>query len=313
MRVLRQILLPPTGETPVVLAIGYFDGVHRGHQAVLQAAREAARTLDGEAWVLTFDPHPLRLVRPEKTPRMLTAVAHKERLFRRLGLDGCIVAPFTPEIRDTSAEDFLHLLRERIGGLRRIVVGEQWAFGCGQTGNLSFLKRFAEARGLDIIGVPHVLWRGQAISSTRIRKAVLQGDLEAASAMLGRPFSLFGNVVRGRGIGRTLGFPTANVNPQNEVHLPDGIYAAQLETDEDLHPAAAYIGQRPSFKESDWVVEVHLLEEACDLYGQDVEVRFLEKIREDRAFPHADALKEQMRKDVQTIRALLTSTALCER
>ncbi|MDD4734500.1 MAG: bifunctional riboflavin kinase/FAD synthetase [Kiritimatiellae bacterium] len=313
MKVIRYPEQQLEDQGAVVLAIGFFDGVHLGHRAVLEEAVRRAREAGGEAWVMTFDPHPLSVINPSSAPRLLTSADHKCRLFEELGLDGCILMSFDRAMQQRSPEDFFHLLTEQIPGLLRIVVGRNWTFGSGHRGDTALLRSLAETRGIRISVVPQVISGDGSISSTRIREAVLMGDLEQARAWLGRPFSIFGQVVHGHKIGRELGYPTANVKPHNEVHLPDGIYAARAKLDGETYPGAAYVGCRPTFQGTAWVVEIFLLDQRFDLYGRDMEIQFLHKVRDDRAFSDAAALRAQITLDIETVRRLIAQQGCAAR
>lgn len=302
MKIIRQLEERAFGKGSVVLAIGFFDGVHRGHQAVLRQAVQHARDIGGSAWVMTFDPHPLHVINPAVAPRLLTSATHKCRLFEELGLDGCILLHFDRAMQQLPPAAFFERLVNNIPGLNRIVVGRNWTFGAAHQGDVIMLANLAEACGIQTTVVPQVLSGDGSISSTRIREAVQMGDLEQARAWLGRPFSVYGRVVHGRQVGRELGFPTANVNPHNEVHLPDGIYAARADLDGVTYPGAAYVGRRPTFGGTKWVVEIFILDQRFDLYGRDMEIQFIKKIRDDRAFPDAAALQTQIALDIDEVR-----------
>ncbi len=307
MKVLRRLEEMFSAEQTVVLAIGFFDGVHRGHQAVLQEALRHAREQNGEAWVLTFDPHPLKVIRPEIAPRLLTSTPHKLRLLARLGLNGCMVMEFTPELRNLPPEQFIDQLCTHISNLAHMVVGGNWRFGKGGAGNIDLLKRLTPEYGMGMSAVGHIDWQGEPISSTRVREAVTNGQMTDAEEMLGRPFSLWGDVIEGRGIGKALGYPTANIDPHNEVHPPSGIYAAYTIVDEKPYQTAAYIGNRPTFADSEeqWVTEAYLLDTDIELYGHDVELVFVEKIREDQEFASPGELADQIALDIEKTRSIL--------
>lgn len=306
MKTIQQLERGIFSGAPVVLAIGFFDGVHRGHQAVLGEAIRHARDVKGEAWVMTFDPHPLSVINPTAAPRLLTSAEHKCLLFAEIGMDGCVLLPFDRQMQQQSPAAFVEFLAENIPGLNRITVGRNWTFGAGHQGNTDMLSALAEGCGIQTTIVPQVVSGDGSISSTRIREAVLMGDLEHARDWLGRPFSVYGRVVHGHQIGRGLGFPTANVDPHNEVHLPDGIYAAFAGFDGVRYPGAAYVGKRPTFGGNRWVVEIFILDQAFDLYGRDLEIQFISKVREDKTFPNPEALKDQITRDVDTVRRCLS-------
>ncbi len=311
MKIIRNLEGWEDPALPVVLAVGFFDGVHRGHQAVLEKARQLADEGGSQAWVLTFEPHPLKVIRPDKAPLLLTSLEHKQRLLERLGLDGCLVLDFNPGLRRTPPQDFLALLTRHLPALRHLVVGINWTFGAGRQGSAANLGQLARQYHIAATVVAPVLWRDAPISSSRLRKAVAGGRLREAERMLGRPFSAWGEVVHGREVGRTLGFPTANVDPHNEVLPPDGIYAVELLARGTVYPGVAYLGDRPTFADpaAGRLVETHLFDTQIDLYGTRVEVFFHAFIRGDQRFDSAAALQEQIARDIQAARVRLRDRA----
>ncbi len=296
-------------DTPgaVTLAIGAFDGLHRGHQALLKRAREEAVAHGGDAWALTFDPHPLRVLRPDQAPDLLTSTPHKLRLLDRTGMAGCVVMPFTPALARWSPARFVDHLATCIPRLQEVVVGTNWRFGRGGQGNVEKLRASARAHGFAVHAMEPVVWGDEAISSTRIRQAITGGDLEAAEHMLGRPFSVLGRVVRGAQVGRELGFPTANINPENEVRPPPGIYAARADVDGTSYDGAAYLAGPASPSRERAEVEIYLLDVSLELYDRDLEVFFLHKIREDRRFSSREDLRQQIARDIAAARNLLAT------
>jgi riboflavin kinase / FMN adenylyltransferase len=297
---------------PVVLAAGAFDGVHRGHQAVVEEARRLAGARGAQAWALTFDPHPLRILRPSAAPALLTSPAHKLLLLEQTGLGGCVVLPFTAELADVEPEAFIARLCQAVPGLVGLVVGSNWTFGHRARGNVHLLRQLAAGAGFEAVVVEGILWRGHPISSTRIRRAVRDGHLDDAAQMLGRPFSVLGPVVHGGKLGRKLGFPTANVRPDNEVRPPAGIYAVQASVLGRWLPGAAYLAGDDSADERHRdVVEVYLLDqpEGMDLYGAQLEIRFVRKMRDERRFTHQEDLMAQIARDIEDIRAALAAVS----
>jgi len=290
------------------LAIGAFDGIHIGHQALIQRTVDAAHNNGGSGWLLTFDPHPSRVLRPDQGPLLLTSTEHKLRLLKSYGLDGMVVHPFTAELAAWPAATFLERLRDAMPGLRVVVVGANWRFGCGATGDTEMLRTWGKKEGITIQVPSAVEWDGAPVSSTRIRKAIERGQLSAASAMLGRPFSLWGTVTTGRQYGRELGFPTANIRLQDEVRPPTGVYAVYAEIDGQRHNGAAYLGLRPTAQgvDSHHLLEVHLFDVALDLYGQAIEVSFVKHLRSDQHFATAAELKAQIARDVTQARTCFT-------
>ena len=232
---------------PVLLAAGFFDGVHRGHQAIIRKMVSAARRERGAAWVMTFDTHPRKVLHPESAPRLLTSTPHKLRLLKALGVHGCIVIPFTRSLARLAPEAFIARLARSVPALSQIVIGRNWTFGRQGRGTPAMLKALAPCFGFKVTVIPPVRWHGTVVSSTRIRAAVLAGRLAEAAGMLGRPFSLLGTVVPGRGLGRKLGIPTANLNPHNEMAPPDGVYIVRARWDGVAYPGIVNLGVRPSF------------------------------------------------------------------
>jgi len=299
MRVVRSPAALGRVKKPIVLAAGAFDGIHRGHQKVVREAMRVARRLHGEAWVLTFEPHPLRVLRPDLAPALITSRAHKLDLLQALGLAGCIELAFTKQLSLVEAAPFIARLKKNVAALKHIVVGENWRFGRGARGTPALLREYARTHNLTVTVVRPLKWRGRKISSTRVRQAVATGKMEEARRLLGRPFSIRGRVIHGKKLGRKLGFPTANVDPQNEIRPPAGIYAARAQVGGRIYPSAVYIG--PGAR----IVEAHLIGQDLDLYGRDMEVFFERRIRADRTFSSLDQTRRQIARDVVAARRAL--------
>ncbi|VGO20573.1 riboflavin biosynthesis protein RibF [Pontiella sulfatireligans] len=293
-------------QAPVILAAGCFDGLHIGHSAVIQVAIDHAQTIGGEAWVFTFDPHPAKVLSPDRAPPLIFTTGQQSRQLQEMGVGGCILQPFTIDFMKQEPVDFFDNLCSSIPELAGISVGEDWSFGRNRSGNPELLTKLCGERNMFFSAHPSVCWKEERVSSTRIREAVKLGRLEDASGMLGRPVSTIGKVVHGEKIGRGLGYPTANIEPENDILPPRGIYASQLRVGHNLHNAAAYIGHRGTFHENKLqVLEVHLLDETdIDLYGQQVEVSYLKYIRGDEVFENAEKLKKQIVADLQAIRSV---------
>ncbi len=294
----------PTAEVPLFLVIGAFDGIHIGHQMLIQTAVDLAQQAQGEAWILTFDPHPLRVLRPDQAPPLLTSTPHKVRLLGQWPLQGAIIQPFTSAIAQLTPEAFVQELNRWLPSLHTVVVGTNWRFGHRASGDPETLANLGQRYGFTVHVPPPLPWRDQLVSSTRIRHAIEQGDLAAAAHMLGRPFSLLGTVTAGRQVGRSLGFPTANIRLQDEVRPLTGVYAVEAKVADQSYAGAAYLGIRPtaSGEHSDHLLEVHFLDVALDLYGEEVEVALLERIRPDQFFDDLEALRAQIARDVESCR-----------
>jgi len=304
MMVLRSVADLASIPGPLFLAIGVFDGVHLGHQAVLKQALDDAKKEDGAAVAVTFDPHPVRVLRPDLAPRLLTSTPHKLRLIGDFGIERLLVIPFDLAFAATPPEDFIGSLAAAARPLREICVGFEWSFGRARAGNLALLDRLGQQLGFDEVGVPAVEIRGQIVSSTLIRRAIESGDFATAAAFLGREFTILGTVIEGARIGRTLGFPTANLSAHNEQFPPNGVYAVEVRHGENRHRGVVNIGVRPTIQNADGerVFEVHLFDFAEDLYGQDLEVTFRRFLRPERKFPSLDALRAQIALDAEHAR-----------
>jgi riboflavin kinase/FMN adenylyltransferase len=295
------------------VTIGAYDGVHLGHRALLCDLSELARARDLSTVVVTFDRHPASIVRPDSAPKLLTDLEQKLELLAECGIDRTVVVPFDKERSNESAEDFVKEVLVDELSARLVVVGEDFHFGKDRRGNVSMMSELGRGFGFGVIGVGLTGDDGNAVSSTRIRGLVAQGDMERAAALLGRPHEVRGPVVRGDGRGGAeLGFPTANVQVAEEIALPaDGMYAGYFtRADGTEHQAAIYVGRRPTFYEpgsAPVLVEAYLLHFEGDLYGEAVRVKFLHRLRGDARYESAEALIEQMHKDVEETERLLAA------
>jgi len=289
---------------PLFIAAGFFDGVHRGHQRVIGAALERARAGGGSAWALTLDPHPLKVLAPEKAPLLLTTLPHKLELLAQLGLAGCVVLPFTAAVAHEAPEFFLNELAACLPRPAGLVIGANWTFGHAARGNADLLRHLAPPLDLEVQVVEPLIWSGGPVSSTRIRQQILRGHLESAACMAGHFHSVHGKVIRGKGYGRTLGFPTANLRPHDEVLPPPGVFAVYAKIDGVRYLGAAFRPDpqtQPEFGE-DPLIEVHFLDAHLDLYDRELEVYLLSYLRATRRFESADGLREQIARDVAEIR-----------
>ncbi|MEI6972342.1 MAG: bifunctional riboflavin kinase/FAD synthetase [bacterium] len=313
MKTTSRLSTLKSAQRPICIAAGFFDGLHRGHRAVLLSTIAAARECAGAAWVLTFETHPMKTLCPERAPLMLTCDEHKKRLLCSLGMDGCLMLRFNRSFANMTPEEFADELCGNVPSLQTIVVGSNWRFGRNGTGNHRNLRNLMKKRGVSVIAVDPLVWHGQAISSTRIRTAVARGKLGAACGMLGRPFSVLGTVMRGRGIGKTIGFPTANLAPCNEVRPPDGVYAVQADIGLNMVvDGVMNIGTRPTFSSEPNPVstlELFLPEFSGNLYGRTIEVFFINKIRNEQKFASPAALARQIARDVKEAVSYLKKAA----
>jgi riboflavin kinase/FMN adenylyltransferase len=290
------------------VAVGNFDGVHRGHQALVASAVAAADDCGGTAIVLTFDPHPARVINPEAAPTALMTLDQKAATLARLGVHSLVVLPFTPELAAASPGDFAARVLHRGLGADAVVVGSNFRFGRGRAGDVATLRRQGEALGFRVLEVPPVLVDGERVSSSRIREALARGDAGAATALLGRPYCVEGRVGRGDGRGRTIGVPTANLEPANQTLPALGVYAAWCWAGRAAAGTATVvnIGRRPTFGGGAVSVEAHLLDFDGDLYGQAMSLAFVSRLREERKFSGKDALVAQIGEDIRAARDVLT-------
>lgn len=290
---------------PVHLAIGVFDGIHLGHQAVISSATQAAHQSGGSAVVLTFHPHPMRVLRADAAPRLLTSTQHKEHLIRALGVHALLIQEFTLAFSQTRPEEFIRLLVENAKPLRQICVGKGWTFGANRSGNILTLDALAHAHGFTLTEVPAITVDGQPVSSTVIRAAVQRGDLALAERFLGRPFTILGTVAEGNRLGRQLGFPTANLRAHNEQFPPDGVYAARAWHAGQEYGGVVNIGFRPTLEQpGNRLLELHLFDFNRQIYGEDVEIEFLAFLRSEQKFNSLTDLVKQIEKDVARARAV---------
>lgn len=294
---------------PIVLAAGFFDGVHIGHRHVISRALESARQIGGEAWVMTFDTHPLKILKPEAAPLLLTSTAHKLSIIRQTGIDGCILLPFTSQMATTPANTFAQWLFHCTPTLREIISGANWRFGSGGSGTPQMLASLGSDVKIRVTTIPPVNHNGDPVSSTRVRQAVTCGNIAEATLMLGRPPSVLGTVVHGRAIGRTLGFPSANIDPHNEALPPLGVYAVQACVGDRVYDGALNFGTRPTFDRDRAVpplLELHLLDFSGSLYELDIEAFFIEHLRDEWYFATIDELKVQIANDVIRTKQILS-------
>lgn len=285
--------------------IGNFDGVHRGQQTVIETTRKRAAEEGVTSLVITFEPHPIKILRPDEAPLRLTTPEQKEALLREQEIDVLLVVHFTPEFAKTTAEEFV---RDFLGGrlgLRELYVGQSFVFGHGRQGDLDLLREVGASCDLQAIGVDEVARRGERISSTRIRRAISEGRVEAAEEMLGRPHTITGVITRGDRMGKRLGWPTINLVADNELLPADGVYATRVHFP---HLPATFvsstnIGTRPTVYENyQRVLESHILDFNTDVYGRRVELSFYKRLREERIFATVMDLSAQIGRDVEATR-----------
>jgi len=299
---------------PIVLAAGFFDGVHVGHRLVLESAVREARRRGGRAWALTFDQHPLSILAPKRRPPLLTPLEVRLERLADTGMDGCLVLPFTRMLAALTPATFVALLCGRAHHVVNIRCGANWRFGSGASGDVAELSRLGREHGFHVTVVRAARYHGRPVSSTRIREAIQRGRLADATAMLGRPYSIRETVVRGRGIGRTLGMATANVHPSAEVLPPIGVYAVRTWIGDRPMEGVASLGFRPTFagaRPKTPILETHVLDFDGDLYGATLDIAFIARLREERKYPSSAALMAQIRRDIAAARRIFSAPTAC--
>ncbi|MFL6192589.1 MAG: bifunctional riboflavin kinase/FAD synthetase [Thermoanaerobaculia bacterium] len=293
-----------------VATIGNFDGIHRGQRVILDQVAERARELNAPAVVITFDPHPLAVLAPDRAPVPLTTPGQKEALLAEAGIAEMLNVRFTPEFSRVSGEAFVRdFLHERLG-LREVYVGEGFVFGHGRDGNLDLLKRMGGELGFATHGVEEVVLGGERISSTRIRRGLSEGNVSEAAELLGRPYAISGVIARGDRMGQRLGWPTINVVSDNKLLPADGVYACRVffPTYPATFDGVTNIGTRPTVYENyQRVVESHVLDFKDNVYGKRVELQFFKRLREERLFPTVMDLSAQIGRDVEATREYFAS------
>src|SRR3984893_4498112 len=306
MEILRSISQLNRLRGPLFLAIGVFDGVHRGHQAVISTSAQHAQAAEGTSVVVTFDPHPAKVLRPRDAPHLLTATEHKIALIRALGVSHLLIIEFNHEFAVTSPEDFVQQLVTHSKPLREICVGHEWSFGRDRRGNLDLLKKLGARFDFNVVGIPPVTVHGAVVSSTAIRQAVEAGNLTKAAEMLGREYTILGAVTRGDQLGRKIGFPTANLSAHSKQFPPNGVYLADAWSQGVLYHGVVNLAYRPTVTgdKSQRLLEIHLLDFERDIYGKDLEVRFVRHLRPERKFDSVEALARQIDVDVRQAREL---------
>jgi len=288
----------------VCLAIGFFDGVHLGHQQIIRQTVADAHQHEAAAVVVSFDRHPATVVAPDRVPPLIQTLPQRLRAIKTLGVDGLLLIRFDEAFSRRTGEEFIRALARDFERIFSVCVGATFTFGHRRGGNVALLRTLGRELRFQVHGLAAVALDGDTVSSTRIREAIQAGQFDAAGQMLGRGYALGGEVVEGQRLGRTLGFPTANLDTSGLVLPPNGVYAAHAEINGRSHRAAVNIGVRPTLAGAPTVVavEAHLLDFDGDLYGREMELAFVGKIRDERKFPSLDALRAQIAKDVAAAR-----------
>ncbi len=309
MEVVRHIATSSRRFVAPVLTLGNFDGVHRGHQAILGRVADVAHATGGEAVALTFHPHPVAVLRPEHAPPLITSLRDRLMLLGGTDLDVVVLQHFTPAFASVAAETFVeHFVVERLAATR-VIVGHSVSFGQGRRGDAALLAALGARHGFGVEVIGPVRVDGHDVSSSAVRRAIAAGDVTLAATLLGRPHRLSGRVVPGRRRGATIGFPTANVAVRAGMWPPDGVYAVRMLRGDVWLDGVANIGTNPTFGDTGRTLEVYLFDFDADIYGERVSVGFVERLRGEEAFPSVEALVAQIARDVDDARAVLARRA----
>jgi len=301
---------PPRWPAPV-LALGNFDGLHRGHMKIVDRVRRRAGERGGTPAAMTFDPHPPRVVRPDKAPPLLMTTAQRLEALQRAGMQGVAVVRFTHEMSLWDPETFVRTVLVEWLRVVEVWVGANFLFGHDRAGTFTVLRSLGARHGFRAEKIDPVRYKDFVVSSTRVRRLVAEGRVDEAGALLGHHYFIDGTVTKGAQRGRQLGFPTANLQSENELLPPAGVYATTAAINGIEHPSVTNVGLRPTFGDVDTVqVETHLLDVDRDLYGARVRLSFVQRLRDERAFPDVDALREQIEADCRSARRLFGHISL---
>jgi len=305
---LRETDLPRGG----VATIGNFDGVHLGHRRILEAVVARARETRRPSIAITFEPHPLAVLRPDRAPRRLQTLHQKEEAIEALGIETLLVIPFTRDFSLVEPEEFVRSVLQKRLAVSELFLGSHFAFGRGKRGDLSLLTGMGPECGFIASGVEEVFFEGEPVSSTRIRTAIARGEVARANAMLGREYELDGLVAKGEKVGRKIGYPTINLEPENELHPADGVYVTQIDIRSfgRRFDCVTNIGRRPTvYEDFATTIETYVLDFSANVYGEKVRLFFFDRLREERKFPSVTDLSEQIGRDIQATRDFFASTS----
>jgi riboflavin kinase / FMN adenylyltransferase len=312
MKIIHDLQELTTVPTHTVVTIGNFDGVHLGHRAIFRRVVAEARQAQGTATVITFNPHPLKLLAPERAPLLINTYAERERLIAASCIDLLVCLPFTAALAALPATSFVTDILIRSLGLKHLIIGYDYAFGRDRQGDAAFLQSCGERYGFTVEVLPPITQNQEIYSSTRIRQLLQEGEVEAAASLLGRHFTLEGEVVHGAGRGQNLGFPTVNLRTEKEILPREGVYAVKVRHGEMLLNGVANIGRNPTFGENELTVEVHLLDVKQNLYGETLRIYFLQRLRGEERFATVTELCAAIQVDIDRARQILNQARVIE-
>ncbi|OGP82808.1 MAG: riboflavin biosynthesis protein RibF [Deltaproteobacteria bacterium RBG_16_54_11] len=305
MRIIDDLTFTREDFSSPVVTIGNYDGLHLGHQAIIKRVIELARDGKKEAVVLTFEPHPVKFLHPELQIPLITPYRKKMMLLEQFGVDVTINLAFTEDIARMSAKEFIQEIVQRRIAPCWVVVGFNFTFGKGRTGTPQELNKIGEELGFGVEIIPPHTVAGEVVSSTRIRELIARGDIREANRMLGSNFFMLGKVIHGHARGKGLGFPTANLEITQDLYPKEGVYAATVIVDEQTYDGVVNIGTNPTFGDEKLAVEVFLFDYHGDLYGKELQVALVDKLRDEQTFPSVDALVRQIGQDIQKAKEIL--------
>ena len=293
------------GLTAPVVTLGNFDGVHLGHQSIFKQVVAWALSSGGSSAVFTFEPHPLKVLAPTRSPKLLSTFREKMEQIEASGMDAVVCAHFTPEFASQAPEEFVREVLVETVGVKALFVGHDYAFGKDRRGDIPFLRETGARHGFEVHVVGPVKVEGIVVSSTKIRQLITDGEVCLASKLLGRPYSIEGTVIPGHARGRLLGFPTANITTPNELPPKEGVYAVTILVEGKEYKGVANIGKNPTFDDVSASFEAHIFEFNGDLYGKFLKMKFIKRVRDEVRFASADELVAQIQKDVERVKSVL--------
>ncbi|MBI5187516.1 MAG: bifunctional riboflavin kinase/FAD synthetase [Nitrospirae bacterium] len=282
-----------------VVTLGNFDGLHLGHQALVKMVIDRAKEINGTSVVVTFHPHPLKILAPDKCPPLISIYEEKITLFTNMGVDVLVKIPFTLEFASKSPGEFVKDILYDSLNVKEIFVGHNYRFGRGRKGNIERLKDLGVELGFRVNEIDYIAVNGEVVSSTKIRNLLKDGEIEHAAKLLGRPYAITGIVVQGDGRGKALGFPTANIVPEHEIIPAKGVYAVKVFLRGQHYNGIANIGYRPTFGKDILTTEANIFDLNEDIYGEKITLYFIHRIRDEKKFPSVDALVQQIKLDVE--------------
>ncbi|MCX7857554.1 MAG: bifunctional riboflavin kinase/FAD synthetase [Deltaproteobacteria bacterium] len=289
-----------------VLTIGNFDGIHIGHQKIIEQVKNMAEEIGGISVVMTFDPHPLHVLKPEKILGLITPLPVKKRIFDKFGIDVLLVIKFENELRELNAEEFVRTILLKKIGISGLVLGSDFRFGRDAEGDVNLIENFSKKHGFSFIKIDPVALDGEKVGSNKIRKMIIDGDVKKAAQFLGRPFTIVGRVIYGAGIGKKIGYPTANLAFfENQLLPKNGVYVTEIEFRGQRFPSVTNVGLKPTFRYDRISIETHILNFHEDIYGMELEVIFYERIRDEERFASVKELIRAIEEDIRKAEILL--------